>query len=149
MHRRAYTAPSGSGSALWKGQGTSKRLVQPLLLLTSWRLTSGLVIAFTPPANAVVQSPWASARQAITTDTSEDEHAVSITMEGPLHPYAYDILPLKKARNVPTSVSNWPCAMPARDIVSHRWNSRHQYLGLDFAHSRPWPPQYSIRWSLG
>lgn len=45
-------------------------------------------MAFTPPANAVVQSPWAKARQAMTTDTREEEQAVSITVDGPLQPYA-------------------------------------------------------------
>lgn len=64
-------------------------------------LTSGLVMTFAPPANAAEQSPAASARQAFAMATVEDEHAVSITNEGPLHRNAYEIFPLKKARNVP------------------------------------------------
>ena len=49
-------------------------------------LTSGLVMAFTPPANAAVQSPCIKARQASTMETREEEHAVSVVIEGPLHP---------------------------------------------------------------
>jgi hypothetical protein len=41
----------------------------------------------------------------MTTDTSEEEQAVSTTIDGPLQPYAYDIFPLKKARRVPSSVN--------------------------------------------
>ena len=69
--------------------------------MNKFSLTSGLVITFAPPANAAEQSPAASARQAFAIATVDDEHAVSITTDGPLHPNAYEIFPLKKARNVP------------------------------------------------
>lgn len=69
--------------------------------MNSSSLTSGLVITFAPPANAAEQSPAASARQAFAMATVDDEQAVSMTTEGPLHPNVYEILPLRKARNVP------------------------------------------------
>lgn len=66
-------------------------------------------MALTPPAMAAVQSPLTSARQACAMATNEEEQAVSTTMDGPLSPYACEILPLKNARNVPNA-----------DMVSHR-----------------------------
>ena len=45
--------------------------------------TSGLVMMFTPPASAATQSPLAMARHAACMAAKDEEHAVSITTEGP------------------------------------------------------------------
>lgn len=38
--------------------------------------------------------------------TDEEEQAVSTTIDGPLQPRAYEIFPLRKARNVPSRIIN-------------------------------------------
>ena len=48
-------------------------------------LTSGLAITFTPPAIAALQSPLLRERQAWYMATIDDEHAVSMTSDGPLN----------------------------------------------------------------
>ena len=67
----------------------------------------------TPPARAALQSLSASARQAWYTVTIEDEHAVSVTMEGPLNCMVYEMRPLKKARRVPRAEDKF------NDYVDH------------------------------
>ena len=67
------------------------------------RLTSGLVMTFTPPARAALQSPACRERHAWCMATTAEEQAVSTTTEGPPNPNAYEILPLRKACRVPTA----------------------------------------------
>ena len=64
-------------------------------------LTSGLEMTLTPPAIAASQSPSNRARQAWWMATVDEEHAVSITIDGPLRPRQYDKRPLRKDFKVP------------------------------------------------
>jgi len=65
--------------------------------------TFGLVMALTPPANAIEQSPFFKARQACVIATIEEEQAASIVIDGPPKSKAYEIFPLRKARSVPSN----------------------------------------------
>ncbi len=63
----------------------------------AWRenSTNGIGVASTqtPPASARSHSPARSAWQAMCSDTSEDEHAVSIVTAGPSRPSTYATRP--------------------------------------------------------
>lgn len=66
-------------------------------------LTSGLLMVLTPNASAAVHSPDFSALHAWYKATMDEEHAVSKTIDGPLNLKAYEMRPLRNARNVPTT----------------------------------------------
>ena len=68
--------------------------------LVVWGISMMLVPATVAASHSEVKRPF----RAICAATSEEEHAVSVLMHGPLNPNVYDTRPTKKLRPLPVPV---------------------------------------------